>query len=154
MKILFYSIITFMLTACSQGEREIILVPKNFKGYIIIVYEQKNGVPIKYEADKRVYKIPQNGILKTQFKSNEGLREFPEYYYGSIAPENKLYSFAEINKVPIDTIVGFMGATGTVRKSSKSNDYFEFSEFYICTKSDIIKLQRQVEKFDILKFMN
>jgi hypothetical protein len=151
---LFYSIIVFVLTSCSQGEQEVIVVPKKFKGYILVVFDQKNGEPIKYVGAKRLYEIPQNGILKTQFKSNEGLRDFAQYYYDTIMPENKLGSFAEIKRVPSDTVAGFMGAAGTVRKSSQSDDYLEFCEFYIGTQSDIIKSQEQVSKLDIPRLLN
>jgi hypothetical protein len=150
--VIFFLIISFMLSSCdTNGEQEIIVAPNNFKGYIIVIFNQKEGTPIKYEGKKRVYEIPQNGILKTQFKVNDGWREFAEYYYEKIAPENELPSFVEIEKVPTDTIAGFMGANGTVKKDSESEERLEFSEFYIGTKSDIEQAQEQVEKLDILK---
>jgi hypothetical protein len=140
-----------MLTSCTNGEQEVIVVPKNFKGYIIIIHNQKNGMQKKYEGKKRVYEIPQNGILKTQFNVNDGWQQFAEFYYEKIAPENKLSTFAEIVKVPVDTIAGFMGASGTVKKSSESEERIEFSEFYIGTKLEIEQAQEQVEKLDIVK---
>lgn len=150
--VLFSFILSFMLTSCNtNGEQEIIVVPKNYKGYIIIVFNQEDGVPAKYEGKKRVYEIPQSGVLRTQFKVNDGGREFAEYYYDKIAPENKLPSFVEIKKVPTDTVVGFMGANGTVKKSSKSEERLEFCEFYIGTKADIEQAQGQVEKLDFVK---
>lgn len=152
--ILFSIALSLMLTNCNtKGEQEIIIVPRNFKGYVIIIHNQKDGMPTKYEGNKRVYEIPKNGILKTQFKTNDGWREFAEYYYEKIAPENKLSSFAEIKKVPIDTVVGFMGANGTVKKDSKNEGRIEFSEYYIGTKSEIEQAQEQVEKLDIPKLL-
>ncbi|RXK85818.1 DUF6843 domain-containing protein [Filimonas effusa] len=147
-----FFILSLMLSSCgNSGEQEIIVVPKNFKGYIIIIFNQKSGMSIKYEGKKRVYEIPPNGILKTQFAGNYGWREFAEYYYEKIIPENKLSSYAEIKKVPTDTIVGFMGATGTVKKSTESEERLEFIEFYIGTKSDIEQAQKQAAKLDIVK---
>lgn len=140
-----------MLFSCDSGEQEIIVIPKEYKGYVLIIFNQKDGNPIKYEGKKRVYEIPQSGILKTQFKSNDGWREFTEYYYEKIAPENKLSSFAEIKKVPKDTIVGFMGANGTVKKSAESEERIEFVEFYIGTKSQIEQAQQELEKLNIVK---
>jgi hypothetical protein len=67
--ILFSIALSLMLTNCNtKGEQEIIIVPRNFKGYVIIIHNQKDGMPTKYEGNKRVYEIPKNGILKTQFK--------------------------------------------------------------------------------------
>ncbi|MBK8484760.1 MAG: hypothetical protein IPL31_10570 [Saprospiraceae bacterium] len=149
--ILFSFILSVILSSCNaNGEQEAIVVPKNFKGYIMVIFNQKNGTPIKYEGKKRVYEIPQNGILKTQFKPNDGWQEFPEYYYEKIAPENKLLSFAEIKKVPADTIVGFMGAVGSMRKNDYNEDRFMFTQFYIGTKSDIEQAQEQTEKVDFV----
>lgn len=149
--ILFSFILSLMLNSCNAtGEQEVIVVPKNFKGYIIIIFNQIDGTPVKYEGKKRVYEIPQNGILKTQFNPNDGWQEFPEYYYEKIAPENKLLSFAEIKKVPVDTIVGFIGAVGSMRKNDYNQDRFMFTQFYIGTKSDIEQAQEQTEKVDFV----
>jgi|SRR6218665_26757 len=150
--ILFSIILSLMLTCCNtNGEQEVIVVPKSFKGYIIIIFNQKGGTPVKYEGKKRMYEIPRSGILKTQFNVNDGWREFAEYYYEKVMSENKLPSFTELKKVPVDTIVGFMGASGTVKKSSEGEERLEFSEFYIGTKLDIEQTQEQVEKLDIIK---
>lgn len=146
--------LSFSQASCGDiGENEIIIVPRDFKGYAIVVYDQKHGMPVKYEGNKRVYEIPQTGILRTQFKPNNGWKRFPEYYYERIAPENKLPSFTDINSAPIDKIVGFMGATGTVKKDDYSEDRIVFSEFYIGTKSEVKQAQEQVAKLDIVKLL-
>lgn len=150
--ILFFITLSLMLTSCNtNGEQEIIVAPKNFKGYIIIIFNQKDGTPIKYEGKKRMYEIPQSGILKTQFRVNDGWREFPEYYYERVTPKNKLSSFTDLKKVPPETTVGLMGSNGTVKKNSESEERLEFSEFYIGTKFDIEKAQEQLENLDIMK---
>ena len=48
-----------MLLNCNSGDKEVIVVPKNYKGYVVITYNQKNGVPAKYEDGKRIYEILQ-----------------------------------------------------------------------------------------------
>lgn len=140
----------FMVIGCNRsGEQEVVVVPKGFKGYVIIIFNQKNGHPVKYDGKRRVYEVPSNGILKTQFEVNEGWRDFTEYYYGMIAPENKLPSFVDVEKIPKDKTVGFIGSTGTVKKNGQSTDRVEFGEFYIGTSSDIEKAKTLVEKMDI-----
>ena len=149
---LFSILLTFGMIGCNfAGEQEMIVVPRNFKGYIIVFLDQKDGKPMKYSGSKRVYEVPQNGILKTQFKYNEGWKEAPEYYYERIAPENKLRSYVRLEDVPIDTIVGFMGAGGTIKKSEHSDDRLEFSLFFIGTKSEIEEAKEKVEKLDFVK---
>lgn len=147
--IIFLSSFLMMVGCNRSGEQEVVVVPKNFKGYVIVIFNQKNGQPVKYDGKKRVYEIPSNGILKTQFNVNDGWRDFTEYYYGLIAPENKLPSFVDVEMIPKDKIVGFMGATGTVKKNSKGTERLEFSEFYIGTSLDIEKAKNTVEKMDI-----
>ncbi len=141
-----------MLFGCDKkGEQEIIVVPKGFTGYILIIFNQKSGLPQRYEEGKRVYEVPSSGILKTQFRGNYGRREFPEYYYDKIEPNNKLSSYAEIKKVPTDTIVGFMGASGTVKKKAGDKEWLEFMEFYVGTQEKIRDAQEQIQKLDIPK---
>ena len=142
----------FLLLGChTRGEQEIIIVPKGYSGYILILFNQKSGIAPKYVGEKRVYEVPSNGILKTQFAGNYGWREFPEYYYDKIAPENKLSSYALITKAPKDTIVGFMGSSGTVKKKAGDKEWIEFMEFYVGTNDQIKQAQEQIDKFDIGK---
>ena len=149
--LLIFVILSFMLSGCDSGKQEIIIAPKDFKGYVLIIFNQKDGKPTQYEGKKRVYEIPQNGILRTQFTGNYGSVGFAEYYYEKIISENKLPSFVEIEKTPINTVVGFRGATGTVKKSADSEEWIEFVEFYIGTKSDIEQYQIEIEKLNIVQ---
>ena len=80
-----------MISSCQRAEPETYLIPSEFKGKVQIIFNQnaipvkyKNeygrdtiytpqlGNPIKYESGRRVYEIPSNGILLTQFKNNDG----------------------------------------------------------------------------------
>jgi Family of unknown function (DUF6843) len=151
MRIIFSLVIVFILMGCNSGEQEIIVVPKDFSGYIIVLFNQKDGTAPIYEGNKRIYEIPKSGILRTQFESNYGMREFAEFYYEKISPETRIPSFVELKSVPSDKIVGLIGANGTVKKSAKSEDRIEFVEFYIGTKKTIEQAQEQVEKLDITK---
>lgn len=65
----------------SSSDDEIHLLPKNFKGIVIIRFNVKNGKDELYENGKRVYEIPQNGILDTKFGFDEGWSSPPEIYY-------------------------------------------------------------------------
>lgn len=140
-----------MLLSCESGEEEIIVVPENYKGYILIIFNQENGAPIKYKDEKRVYQIPPSGVLKTQFSGNYGSVGFAEFYYERITSENKLPSFADITQIPQNTVVGFRGATGTVKKSADSENRIEFVEFYVGTREQIKQAKEDIKKLDIIK---
>jgi len=63
--------------------REIYLIPKNYIGKIEIYFDQTDGSKIEYEDNIRVYRIPESGILKTQFQFNTGTyyKDCRTYYY-------------------------------------------------------------------------
>lgn len=61
------------LNNCAESsEREIFLLPTNFTGTAVVVFNQINGTPKEYEDGSRVYRIPKSGILYTQFEKPEG----------------------------------------------------------------------------------
>lgn len=152
MKLILSIVLSFSLFACvNGGEEEVIIVPKGYRGYVLIILNQKNGEAVKYEDKKRVYEIPSNGVLKTQFMGNYGWRGLTEFYYEKIAPENKLPSFAEFKKIPAGIVVGFIGSNGSIKKNSKGEERIEFVQYYIGTKTDIIEAQESIQKLDILK---
>jgi hypothetical protein len=68
----------------NKAEPEVHLIPKGYKGPVIIIFDDKQGKPEKYEGDKRVYEIPSDGVLRTQFKKQEGFiapGDLKYYYY-------------------------------------------------------------------------
>jgi hypothetical protein len=71
----------------SKAEPEVHLIPKGYKGPVIIIFDDKQGRPEKYENGKRVYEIPMDGVLKTQFKKQQGFIEpndLKYYYYDNV----------------------------------------------------------------------
>lgn len=149
--ILFSILIIFTLMGCNFGDGNILIVPKNFKGYIVIIYDQKAGLLPKRHGNKTVYEIPDDGILKVQTEVNSGWREPNEYYYEKIAPENKLPSYDVAKEMPTGLTVGFEGAFGNANKDLAGNERIPFSLFYIGTKSEIEQYKDQAEKLDIVK---
>lgn len=67
-----------------MGEKELYILPNNYEGGIIILFDIKNGQQEKYsENNERVYEIPKNGVLKTQFKLQDGKSREIKYFYKS-----------------------------------------------------------------------
>jgi hypothetical protein len=71
---------SFATSYLTRPDKELFLVPKNFSGNIYVIYNQRNGEPKEYENKRRVYRIPGNGILFTQFKDEYGIIN-QEYYF-------------------------------------------------------------------------
>lgn len=67
--ILLYIMFPFLFGGCiTKDEKELFLIPKDFKGTVLIIFDQKDGAEKEYDEEhRRVYKIPNSGILYTQF---------------------------------------------------------------------------------------
>jgi hypothetical protein len=68
---------------CNKPESEDYLIPYGYKGRVDVVFNQKGGVPLKYENGRRAYMIPRGGILLTQFKDEYGLMDHHYFYLDS-----------------------------------------------------------------------
>jgi hypothetical protein len=79
--IILFFIVNVIFSSCDkQCQPEIFLIPDGYKGPIYIIYNIKNGSKKEYENNKRIYRLPANGILLTQFKDEYGIID-QEYYY-------------------------------------------------------------------------
>jgi len=91
----------------SKTEPEIYLLPDGFTGKVNVVFNQngisvryknlynrdtiftpQKGVTVRYENGRRVYQIPANGILLTQFKDQYGNTD-REFYYSDVKGKRK-----------------------------------------------------------------
>lgn len=69
------------LAQCRQlSEQSLYLLPNRFVGSVVIAFDQPDGVPAEYRGSARLYRIPANGVLHTQFKPNYGFH-IPDLYY-------------------------------------------------------------------------
>lgn len=102
MKKIFYYLIFLIVSfsSCSQniGRNTIRLIPKNYVGPVLIIFDQKEGQPIEYENENRIYKIPFNGILKTSFSANYGIQSHEFYYVDEKGSRTKI-PFIRINEI-------------------------------------------------------
>lgn len=78
----FVLMLTLMVSTigCKSPESEIYLIPQGFTGKVNIIFNQPKGAAPKYEEGERVYQIPANGILLTQFNDEYGLVD-RQYFY-------------------------------------------------------------------------
>jgi energy-coupling factor transporter transmembrane protein EcfT len=70
----------FFAYQLNKAEPETFLIPQNFRGKIVIFYEEKCGQEPVYEQGRRIYKFPDNGILITNFKKTRGILD-QEFYF-------------------------------------------------------------------------
>jgi hypothetical protein len=110
-----------------SGDDEIFLMPNNYQGAVYIIFNQKKGQPIKYENESRLYEIPQNGILKTQFDLNDGWHSVSKYYYIKNGKRIEIPFQIENKAIKKDTLQVCCVAVGSTSKNNGQDvDYLEF----------------------------
>jgi len=69
--------VAFLFIHIRKGEDEIYLIPQGYNGHIRVHFNEPNGALINYENGKRIYTIPETGILFTnQDETNYNSREY------------------------------------------------------------------------------
>jgi hypothetical protein len=113
MKALFVVMIvnSFFSSCIIKAEPEAYIIPYRFQGIVYILFGKKNGIPVKYENNRRVYEIPNDGILKTQFTTNDGF--INRIYY---------YLDADGRKIPLTIFHYEYQKDGTIKWIIKNND--------------------------------
>jgi hypothetical protein len=141
----------FTLPSCNQqGEQEIYILPQNYTGRVLVIFDQKSGEPEKYEAKARVYVIPQTGILKTRFSINEGWKELPRFYYVEMDEKRQIPVQVEYTKLSSDKVNATLASTGVAYKNINGTGEIQFKECYVGTKEQIEEAHKKAEKLDIL----
>lgn len=67
---------TYLKTTTKE---EVYIIPQNFKGIVVIAYDQKDGIEDIIEDGKLIYRIPHSGVLK--LKRQEATTLSKSWYY-------------------------------------------------------------------------
>lgn len=147
-------IIFFMLNNCiqKQAEDEVYLIPSGFIGHIIIIFEQSDGEEAIYENGKRVYVIPENGILKSKFKANYGTKQIIFYYIDKLEKRNPIpsdFEFQGIDSTQIDSnqVVYFEKRIVGISKPRQENK-IRYERVSIGKISQMDSLKKTRDKFE------
>jgi len=92
---IFIGISAFLYYQLHHGKDEVYLLPNGFTG-IVYIYSSEQGAKKEFEGtwlDKvRVYRIPNNGVLLTQFEPSERFRKVSYFYVDSQGNRTELQS--------------------------------------------------------------
>ena len=134
------------------GETEIFLLPKGYQGAVYIIYNQKNGQLVKYDNGSRLYEVPPEGIIRSQFGPNDGWSSFLKcYYVESDGKRRSEIPFETENKNrKNDTLQACCLSAGTSFKNGGKP--VVYSMFYIGTKQAIDSASIKEEKREISKY--
>ena len=119
----------------NEPSKDIFLIPQNYRGKVAIIYDQKNGENEEYEGKYRIYKIPENGILKTKFKVkgdvwNIGDAKYYFVYNNKRIPIKQYCLYCEKNKIDSINIQMIPGEGGNFSNNSE-NKVTNYLTFYI-----------------------
>lgn len=154
-------IVTQSLVACRFGQNSIHLIPEGYIGPIIIIFDQPNGLKKRYEKGWRVYEIPNNGILKTQFGPTYGIQQHFYYYVddsGKRKPLTYLDKWTELGS--FKGIYVFEQTTGTkseiinTETASRTGSFVfvHFLEYFVGEPSELDSLSKLVKFPKDIKF--
>lgn len=137
---------TIFLSNCNKADESIFVIPSGYSGYIVIFFNQQEGREKEYVENHRLYRIPNNGILKTQFSANNGWSQLPNFYKDTI-DTNSLIPFAlTLENLDQEEIVAYGGSVGSFMNKNKK---INFVEYYVGNKRNITQLLRESESLDL-----
>jgi hypothetical protein len=112
-----------LVTGCNQkAEPETYLIPANFTGKVNILFNKEGGARKEYDEKRRLYKIPSDGILVTQFNVNDGFIDREYYTVDSTGKTTRLEVYV-LDNSKRDTAEYVVGDKN---KKGKSVQYQEF----------------------------
>lgn len=147
--ILYYAFAAFIISCGSKKVTpEIFLIPFNYHGTVKVIFNESCGQKETFDGKKRMYIIPENGILITQFKQEFGIIN-QEYYYvdakGSrtLIPKMMLQDFNEATTTernehePSRNQVAIFqwGNTGTAQLTGEKK--YDFYMFHVGTYTEV-----------------
>ena len=168
MKFIKYTVLLFsansFLFSCNYSPPETFLIPEGYKGNIYVVYKQKNGEKEEFEKGRRIYRIPNTGVLFSQFKDDYGIIDQEYYYISSKGIRTKLgildtRDFNEewtLEKNPHepsrDSLAIFNPATTGVMGNSSDINSIKYQETCVGTYNDLKNFKEfSIEYIDSLR---
>ena len=140
MHTLFASLFAILLCGSSTHsvKSEIYLIPEGFEGRVNVIFRKRTKITARYENAKRVYIIPSDGILVSDYEFQEGMinREF--FILDSRGQRAPLLVFDGKNPVN-DELRIFNNGTLGVYGNSDSNLKRYYHEFLVTSKNKIDK---------------
>lgn len=134
--LLVVTILSFFFS-CSIKNTSIFILPENYTGYVLIIYNQDIGSAKVFKKGKRVYNIPSTGVLKTKFEPDYGLSLTPEFHYMTNDKKSTIPFVSNFDEVPENEVVCYGGTIVKVYSDTEEKDFIIFSSFFVGNKNQI-----------------
>lgn len=132
-----------------ESEPELFLIPNNYHGVVIVLFDQDNGQDESYIEGKRLYDIPGNGILLTKFSKTIHGKLSQGYYYkdsdGRKIVEIEDYFLGDIDGNKNYVMNGVYGQFTIMKDSINSGRPFQYYRFTIGKIKEKDSLQQAAE---------
>jgi len=137
----------YIFIQVNKASDDVFTIPANYKGTIAVIYGQDNGGEKEYENGKRLYRIPKNGVLKTQFELKGETANFGDYYYLTDKGQRiRIESFPYDQPFPDSTKI-YVHNWQLGSASDSDGNKFKYQQATIGTKTDSFET-------DIFKILN
>lgn len=136
----------------STTMKEVFILPKGFKGVVLIAYEQKNGMDAIKNDHKLVYRIPKNGVLKLKGQPSISLTQSWFYFENELGERTEFYYSFDPNEMKRnpDKIYAY---GRSYREFENDGEKVKFDIFFIGYERDRDSLSRVDEKMNPIKIL-
>jgi hypothetical protein len=145
-------LIAIFFCSCKNVDDCIYLIPSNYEGNLIVVFNQPNGYDKNYEDKKRLYRFNKTGVLMTKFDPNYGQHQINFFYEDSLGKRTPLKYILPSQLKNTAEVVAVNLETGNDEDPIKKNKrHFEVFSIARQNKLDSILDLRSKFTWDILK---
>ncbi len=139
-----FGLMTFFFS-CNEKKSKptLILIPEDYLGEVIIVYDYKDGEDKKQEGDKRILEIDNNGILRTKFKATYGV-SLDKFFHVSSKGQRRLIRRAIDVTDPNELCI----YNGSSSKKTIDGKEYELQVFAVCLKKNVQSYHDMQVKLD------
>jgi|GEM_PF-4235704 len=151
-KILTLLFSTFLFSSCfgnNNTDSVVFLVPKNFEGVVLIVFDASSSSKPTFENGNKTYHIPENGILRTNDKPVKGVHQ---QLFFEVDSEGKrvllnYYTYVDLqNKKPkLDELICYGREWGVTKNENTKQDIL-FEVFLVSKVKNLEKIASQKDK--------
>ena len=135
-------------------KQQIYILPKGFKGVVLVAYEQEDGIDDEIVDGKLIYKIPQSGVLKVKRKEAISISQTWYYFEDELGKRTEFYyCFPPCEELKKDTTTVF--AFGRSNGTSIGEDGYELNRtiFLVGTADDTDRLSKEAEKLNVIEII-
>ena len=132
-----------LFTGCQRAEPETFLFRDGFTGSAIIIQDRPDGAPATVEDGRRIYNIPQDGVLITQATQNTGTVDEKFFYVLADGTRREIVEreFSTLADTPQNradtTVIVVGGGAGSI-----GADEIPYRDFGIGTRAQILDAER------------